>query len=86
MENSLTPTNELGRMLHTFNSVAYEADNTSYNSLLKHGIINIPTSLNTMSQKVKTINFKDYGTYSNGVLIGIKDILGYWAEIDGETR
>ena len=88
MENSLTPTDSLGRMIHTFNSTAYEADDVSYNTLVKHKIISIPTSLNTMSQKVKTVQLKNYAVYDNNhKLTGVEDILRYSVEIEiGETK
>jgi len=41
MNTSLTPTDAVGRMLHTFNSTAYEIDEYNYDNLYKYGFINL---------------------------------------------
>ena len=41
MNNSLSPTDSLGRMLHTFNSTAYEVADFNYENLNKRGFITI---------------------------------------------
>lgn len=41
MNTSLTPTDSVGRMLHTFNSTAYEIDEYNYDNLYKYGFINL---------------------------------------------
>jgi hypothetical protein len=41
MNVSLSPNDTLGRMLHTFNSTAYEIAENSYENLEKYGIINL---------------------------------------------
>lgn len=41
MNTSLTPTDSLGRMLHTFNSTAYEIAEYNYDNLYKYGFINL---------------------------------------------
>lgn len=44
MNTSLAPNDQVGRMLHTFTSTAYEVADISYESLVKYGIINISAS------------------------------------------
>ena len=41
MNTSLSPSDQVGRMLHTFSSTAYEVDEYNYQNLNKHGFINI---------------------------------------------
>jgi len=41
MNTSLSPKDTLGRMLHTFNSTAYEIAELNYDNLLKYNMINI---------------------------------------------
>lgn len=41
MNTSLTPQDQLGRMLHNFSCTAYEIDKLTYESMVKYGIINI---------------------------------------------
>lgn len=41
MNVSLTPTDSLSRMLHTFNATAYEMDDFTYDNLAKHNFINL---------------------------------------------
>lgn len=42
MNSSLTPNETLGRMLHTFNSTAYEMADWNFNNLKDYGLIRIP--------------------------------------------
>lgn len=44
MNNSLTPQDPLGRMLHTFSSTAYEAANNNMSSLVSAGIVDLDDS------------------------------------------
>jgi hypothetical protein len=44
MNVSLTPTDSLGRMLHTFNCTAYEAYDYTYDNLVNHNFINVYVS------------------------------------------
>lgn len=44
MNTSLAPNDQVGRMLHTFTSTAYEIADITYESLVKYGIINVSTS------------------------------------------
>lgn len=39
LNTSMTPNDTLGRMLHTFNTTAYEIDDLTYNNLLKYNLI-----------------------------------------------
>lgn len=41
MNITMSPTDTLGRMLHTFNCSAYEIDDYSYDNLFKHGLISV---------------------------------------------
>lgn len=41
MNVSLTPEDQLGRMLHNFSCTAYEIDKFTYDAMIKYGIINI---------------------------------------------
>lgn len=41
MNVTMSPTDTLGRMLHTFSCSAYEIDNYSYENLHKHGLISV---------------------------------------------
>lgn len=41
MNVTMSPTDTLGRMLHTFNCSAYEIDNYNYESLREHGLISV---------------------------------------------
>lgn len=38
LSSSMTPTDTVGRMLHTFSSTAYEVDSITYDNLFKYGI------------------------------------------------
>ena len=42
MNNSLTPNDTLGRMLHSFNSTAYQIDDWSFDNLIKYKLVNVP--------------------------------------------
>ena len=42
LNSSLTPSDQLGRMLHTFNSTAYEVAECNYKNLLSYGILKNP--------------------------------------------
>ena len=44
LNTSLTPTDSLGRMLHTFNSTAYEIDDLTYENLVSYGFIKSGTT------------------------------------------
>ena len=41
MNITMSPTDSLGRMLHTFNCSAYEIDDYNYDNLYKHGLITV---------------------------------------------
>lgn len=63
---SLTPNDQLGRMIHTFNATAYEVADLSYDNLCKLNIIDQESSLNNTFLKFTTIPLatKDYD-YAN---------------------
>lgn len=83
MDTSLSPNTTVGRMLHTFNSTAYECAEIDYANLVKYGIITdtstIETDLNPFLQwqedtiysvefsKVNNKNYK-YAKYSSNLL------------------
>ena len=45
MNSSLTPNDTVGRMLHTFNSTAYEVADFNYNNLIELGFISLEISI-----------------------------------------
>lgn len=45
MNVTMSPTDTLGRMLHTFNCSAYEIDNYNYESLREHGLISVSNDI-----------------------------------------
>lgn len=69
---SLTPNDQVGRMIHTFNATAYEVAEMSYDNLCKLNIIDQESSVNNTFSKFTTIPLatKDYdyanlkGTYT----------------------
>lgn len=50
MNISLNPNDTVGRMLHTFNSTAYEVANNNYNSLVQYGIIDTTNNINSYTK------------------------------------
>ena len=63
---SLTPNDQVGRMIHTFNATAYEIADLSYDNLCKLNIIDQESSINNTFLKFTTIPLatKDYD-YAN---------------------
>lgn len=63
---SLTPNDQVGRMIHTFNATAYEVADLSYDNLCKLNIIDQESSINNTFLKFTTIPLatKDYD-YAN---------------------
>lgn len=63
---SLTPNDQVGRMIHTFNATAYEIADLSYDNLCKLNIIDQGSSVNNTFLKFTTIPLatKDYD-YAN---------------------
>ena len=63
---SLTPNDQVGRMIHTFNATAYEVADLSYDNLCKLNIIGQKSSINNTFLKFTTIPLatKDYD-YAN---------------------
>ena len=55
MNTSLSPNDQVGRMLHTFTSTAYEVADVSYESLVQYNIINVTNLENRKYLKVVTI-------------------------------
>ena len=56
MNVSLTPSDPLGRMLHTFNATAYEIENYSFDSLSKYNIVEVKMPI-TEKLQWQTLNF-----------------------------
>lgn len=50
LNTSMTPNDTLGRMLHTFNTTAYEIDDLNYDNLLKYKLIEITEPNKTLLQ------------------------------------
>ena len=55
LNNSLTPTDSVGRMLHTFNSTAYEIADFTFDKLNSYGFISNSTEITSMSHSWSTI-------------------------------
>ena len=72
MNSSLTPNDQLGRMLHTFNTTATEIDKIDYSSLIAHGLLNIKqTMVRKAKQKTILINKNTNNllkSYSNQII------------------
>lgn len=56
MNTSLSPNEQLGRMIHTFSSTAYEIMDNSLNNLQKYNLINFP-SIKDLEAKFKMVTF-----------------------------
>ena len=75
MQNTLTPINELGRMLHNFTSQAYEIAECNYSNLVKYGFIKtVPPS--DYSGLWKTYNLTDKDLINSDGDIEIKFDVG----------
>lgn len=61
MNTSLTPTDTVNRMLHTFNCNAYEIADFNYNNCKQYGFIKV-NNLEDKSRVYKTVNLADYDT------------------------
>lgn len=59
MNTSLTPQDQLGRMLHNFSCTAYEIDKFTYDAMIKYGIINISNE-NSKYLKIISIPLQTY--------------------------
>ena len=86
LNNSLTPTDSLGRMLHTFSSTAYEMCDFSLEALSAYGFINVTASgelSGTVIQRQKTVTLPRNATGNGGwvsALSGGETIKGFIAE------
>jgi len=59
MNTSLTPNDTVGRMLHTFNSTAYEIDDCNYETLSDYGFISGENIINsTKSLYFRTVSLQ----------------------------
>lgn len=58
MNTSLTPNDTLGRMLHTFNTTAYEIDEYNFNNLNKYNLLSIPT-IDNRAMKFRSVNLHE---------------------------
>lgn len=71
MNTSLSPNDQLGRMLHTFNSTAYEIADLTYEALVQYGFVNNQQSVNTyfkvMSIPLSTTDVNYVGLMANKV-------------------
>lgn len=60
MNTSLTPTDTVGRMLHTFNCTAYEIDDCTYQNMGEYGFISGTTVLNNSPRlRFRSIYLRD---------------------------
>ena len=74
MNTSLAPNDQLGRMLHTFTSTAYEIADLTYESMVANGIIAVSNeSENNQYLKISTIPFS---TLDNN-FVGLNDHITY---------
>ena len=70
MNTSMTPTDQVGRMLHTFQSTAYEIADFTYENLQKYDFIHL-TDPEVAAMRWETVNFyetdqKGHVTYKTG--------------------
>lgn len=63
MNVTLTPMDQLGRMLHTFNCSAYEIAQSTYDSLASFGIIT-PENNAMQTMRWKTVNLREVVTHN----------------------
>ena len=74
MDTSLAPQAQLGRMLHTINSTAYECAECNHSNLIKYGIIEqitfLTSELDFRVDSWKEINIRDYGYYTDNFMQG----------------
>lgn len=71
LNTSLTPNDTLGRMLHTFNTTAYEIADLTYENLLKYQLLSINTPENNLihyTSNTFTSNGVIYDSTTGGVL------------------
>lgn len=64
---SMSPTDSVGRMLHTFSSTAYEVNDFSYNALLNEGLLSTE-NLNVITPKWATIELASHSTDLDTIL------------------
>ena len=66
MNSSLTPNEQLGRVLHTFNSTAYEVDKYNFNNLVKNEFITKEElAVKTIRWETVLLNKTGIGTQNN---------------------
>ena len=75
MQNSLSPINELGRLLHNFTSQAYEIAECNYENLVRYGFIN-PLQPSNYTGLWKTYNLTDPNLKNSSGDIEIKFDVG----------
>lgn len=74
MNNSLSPTDSLGRMLHTFNSTAYEVADFTYDNLNAKGFITV-TNASTSQTRWSTVEVAGHSSALDEVLSNIRRYL-----------
>lgn len=74
MNNSLSPTDSLGRMLHTFNSTAYEVADFNYENLNKRGFITI-TDASTIQTRWATVEIAGHSDKLDSILANTRRYL-----------
>ncbi len=68
MNTSLTPTDTVGRMLHTFNCTAYEIDAYNYTTLGNYGFVSSDTVSNdTTKLRFRTVRLRDLCNVSSNI-------------------
>ena len=89
MNSSLSPTDTLGRMLHTFSATAYEIDDYDYQNLINYGFIKIidPTYNVWRWKSIDTVDIKRYMEMSSVssdsyVTLSFNDPVSYISIVD----
>lgn len=81
LNTSLTPTDTLGRMLHTFNSTAYEIGDCTYENLLLYGFID-QKDLNLNQMHYKTVKlYPKIDTYELVEQPNARDLKNYYLKV-----
>lgn len=70
MNSSLTPNDTLGRMLHTFNSTAYEVADWNFNNLKSFSLIDVPTEKKSILKVGQVEAIKVIDADNDGTLAG----------------
>jgi hypothetical protein len=73
MNSSLSPNEQLGRMLHNFNSTAYEVDEYKFENLIKNNLIT-PIDHTKKTIRWETVKLSDADIFTNTNLLKYKAV------------